>query len=160
MRNKENLMQNGTRFEFLLTLGGNIIIQRFFYVNDFNPQSKSSVDLYYCVSDICDEITSDLVIKSSNYSYENQYYFYNNEDVDNNEQNSDENFLLEIKLENDIFIQRIFSANVFHPKARYSVDIRPMIREILSNLTKVLSSKNLETTYLNYDLEIKEEKIV
>jgi hypothetical protein len=67
-------------------------------------------------------------------------------------ENNEEYFLLEIKLGDDVFIQRIFPAHVFHPKARYSVDIRPKVRKILSSLTDVLSADELEVTYLNYEL--------
>jgi len=51
-----------------------------------------------------------------------------------------------------VFISRIFPAYYFHPKVRYTVDIRPNLKRILSDLTDILSSKELETTYLNYQL--------
>lgn len=151
--------QTGTKLEFLLTLGGNIIIQRFFFVNNFNPLSKFSIELYNCVNDICDDIMYDLKQKSFNYSHENQYYYSENDDVETSEQNFNDNFLLEIKMENDIFIQKIFPANVYHPKARYSVDIRPRIKDILNYLTHVLSMNKLQTSLTmsgkKYNLAIK-----
>ena len=148
---------NETRMEFVLTLNNNIIIQRFFFVKDYNPLSKNSLELYYCITNIVEEIKDDLKRKSFNFSYENQSYFQNLEDVDSEEQNSDENFLLEIKLKDDIFIQRIFPAYVYHPKARYSVDIRPKVSNILSYLTSVLSMKRYNTTYLNKKILINEK---
>jgi glycine betaine/choline ABC-type transport system substrate-binding protein len=63
-----------------------------------------------------------------------------------------EHFLLEIKLGDEVFIQRIFPAYYYHPKVRYTVDIRPKLKRILSDLTDILSSEELETTYLNYEL--------
>jgi hypothetical protein len=72
--------------------------------------------------------------------------------VEDSSEDKKEDFLIEIKLNDDVFISRIFPAHYFHPKVRYTVDIRPKLREILSDLTDILSSKNLETTYLNYQL--------
>jgi hypothetical protein len=63
-----------------------------------------------------------------------------------------EHFLLEIKLGDDVFISRIFPAFYYHPKVRYTVDIRPRLKRILSDLTDILSSEELEMTYLNYQL--------
>lgn len=144
--------QEITKFEFLLTLEGNIIIQRFFNVKDYNPQSRRSMDLHYSVKNICDEISEDLKMKSSDYMSENPNYFYGSDVSEDNDENKEEHFLLEVKLNDDVFISRIFPAHYYHPKARYSVDVRPKIRGILSELTDILSSNELETTYLQYEL--------
>ena len=144
--------QDITKFEFLLTLDGNIVCQRFFNVKNHIPQSRRSMDLHYYVKNISEEISEDLKIKTSDYLCENQNYFSNFEVVEEQEDDKKEDFLIEIKLNDDVFIQRIFPANYFHPKVRYTVDIRPKLRRILSDLTDILSSKDLETTYLNYQL--------
>ena len=144
--------QDVTKFEFLLTLEGNFIIQRFFNVKGYNPQARRSLDLHYTVKNISDEIAEDLKIKSSDYMCENQNYFLSNENVEENEPQKEEYFLLEVKLNDDVFISRIFPAHVYHPKARYAVDVRPKVRKILSDLTDVLSDYELETTYLGYEL--------
>jgi hypothetical protein len=141
-----------TKFEFLLSLDGNIICQRFFNVKDHVEQSRRSLDLHYYVKNICDDITHDLKIKSSNYLCENQNYILNFENVEDSKLAGKEEFLLEIKLGEDVFIQRIFPAFYFHPKVRYTVDIRPKLKRILSDLTDILSSEELETTYLQYEL--------
>ena len=59
---------------------------------------------------------------------------------------------MEIKLGEDVFISRIFPAYFFHPKVRYTVDIRPKLKRVLSDLTDILSSEELETVYLQYQL--------
>ena len=64
----------------------------------------------------------------------------------------EENFLLQLKLGEKVFISRMFPAHIYHPKARYAVDIRPQVREILSDLTNVLTSTELNKTYLQYEL--------
>ena len=43
--------------------------------------------------------------------------------------------------------ERIFSANVFNPVIRYSVDIREMIPSIIGKLQKTLSRKNINCYY-------------
>ena len=144
--------QDVTKFEFLLTLEGNFIIQRFFNVKGYNPQARRSLDLHYTVKNICDEIAEDLKMKSSDYMCENQNYFLSNENVEDNEPQKEEYFLLEVKLNDDVFIQRIFPAYYYHPKVRYTVDIRPKLKRILSDLTDILSAYDLETTYLQYQL--------
>jgi len=145
--------QDVTKFEFLLTLEGNIICQRFFNVKNHNPKSKRSLELHDEVKNICEEISQDLKIKSSDFLCENQNFLYNSDDVEEVKDDKKEYFLLEIKQDDHVFIQRIFPAYLFHPKVRYTVDIRPRLKDILNGLTEVLSLQELETTYLGYNLQ-------
>lgn len=145
-------IQEQNKFEFLLTLDNNIICQRFFNVRDYNPESRCSMDLHYLVKEISEEIGEDLKIKSSNYLVENQNYILNNTNVDEATTNEIQHFLLQIKQGDDVFIERIFLASVYHPKVRYAVDIRPKLRKILADLTEVMSRRDLEKTYLQYEL--------
>ncbi|MEN9445834.1 MAG: hypothetical protein RL728_346 [Bacteroidota bacterium] len=145
-------IQEQNKFEFLLTLDGNIICQRFFNVRDFNPVTRKSMELHYEVKNICEEISEDLKIKSSEYLIENQGFFMNNDFVEDPKEAEEQYFLLQIKQGDDVFIQRIFAAHYYHPKVRYAVDIRPKLRRILADLTEVLSYGNPETTYLQYQL--------
>lgn len=144
--------QDVTKFEFLLTLEGNIICQRFFNVREHNPQARRSMDLHDYVKEISQEIFDDLKIKTSDYLYENREYFYGLNNAETNESEEKEHFLLEIKMGDDVFISRMFPAYFFHPKVRYTVDIRPHLKRYLSYLTDILSADELETTYLNYQL--------
>jgi len=144
--------QDATKFEFLLTLGKNIVFQRFFNVRDYNVEARRSIDIHEYVKDICEEISHDLKTKTLDYLNENQDYFYGLKDVETGENDEKEYFLLVLKLGDDVFIQRMFPSNIFHPKVRYTVDIRPRLKRYLSDLTAILSSEELETTYLNYHL--------
>jgi len=144
--------QDVTKFEFLLTLEGNIICQRYFNVKGHNPKSRRSLNMHYYVKNICDEIFEDLKIKTSDYLYENREYFYGLGAAEATEDTAKETFLLEIKIGDDVFIQRVFPAYLFHPKTRYTVDIRPHLKRYLAELNAILSSEELETTYLNYQL--------
>jgi len=144
--------QKVTKFEFLLTLEGQIICQRYFNVEDHNPASRRSLDLHDYVKQICDEISHDLKIKSSDFIYHNQNFIWNNDNVEKSNVNKYENYLLEIKIGDEVFIQRIFPAHYYHPMVRYTVDIRPMLKRFLSELTDILSSEEVVTTYLDYEL--------
>lgn len=150
-QNQENI----TKFEFLLSLESNIVCQRYFNVRDHVKQSRSSMDLHYYVKNICSQIEEDLKIKSSNYLCENLNYILNSENVEDRANEEKEHFLLEIKMGDDVFISRIFPAYTYHPKARYTVDIRPRLKTILSDLTDILSSDELEVEYLGHDLSYK-----
>jgi hypothetical protein len=147
-QNQDNI----TKFEFLLSLEGHIVCQRFFNVRDHVEQSRRSMDLHYYIKNISEDFMEDLKIKSSNYLCENQNYILNLEAVDDTAILEKEHFLLEIKLGEDVFIQRQFPAYLYHPKARYTVDIRPRLKRILSDLTDILSSEELETSYLGHEL--------
>lgn len=151
MNNKEK-EQDVTKFEFLLTLQGNIICQRYFNVKDYNPDATRSLDIYEYIKNISEDIREDLKIKTSDYLCQNQDYFLDNEVVEDEDVAEKENFLIELKLDNHVFMSRIFPAHFYHPKVRYTVDIRPKLKTILSKLTDILSSKNLVTNYLEYDL--------
>jgi hypothetical protein len=144
--------QDLTKFELLLTLEGNIVVQRYFNVKGHNPKSRRSMDLHYYVKYICEEIFEDLKIKTSDYLNDNREYYFGLESAETNEIEDKENFLLEIKMGDDVFIQRMFPAYFFHPKVRYTVDIRPHLKRYLSDLTAILSTEELERTYLNYQL--------
>ena len=145
-------LQDPNKFEFLLTLDGNIICQRFFNVRDYNPRTRRSMNLHEEVKFICTEISDDLKIKSSDYLSENQAFFMNNDIVEDPKELDEQYFLLQIKQGDEVFIERIFPAHHYHPKVRYAVDIRPKLRKILGDLTEVLSLSDPETTYLQYKL--------
>ena len=147
-QNQDNI----TKFEFLLSLEGHIVCQRFFNVRDHVDQARRSLDLHYYIKNICEDFMEDLKIKSSNYLCENQNYILHSEVVDESAIPEKEHFLMEIKLAEDVFIQRQFPAYLYHAKARYTVDIRPRLKRILSDLTDILSSEELETSYLGYEL--------
>ena len=144
--------QDITKFEFLLKLENNIVIQRFFNVNHHVHSSKTSMDLYECVTEICEEIASDLKDKTLDVMNINSDYVSSEQRKIEMENYKEENFILEIKQGDRVFISRIFPAHIYHPKVRYSVDIRPKVRKILGDLTSVLSQRELTKTYLGYAL--------
>ena len=55
------------RFEFKLTVGENIICQRYFKINNFNPLSLSSFELTNVMRYLADMVDTDLKDKSQVY---------------------------------------------------------------------------------------------
>src|SRR6056300_380353 len=106
--------QDVTKFEFVLTLEKNIVIQRFFNVNHYNPSSKNSIDLYEVVTEICEEIASDLKGKTLDYLNDNAEYMSDSQREFERETMKEEYFNLQIKLGDRVFISRIFPAHIYH----------------------------------------------
>jgi hypothetical protein len=136
--------QETTKLEFLMTVNDNIIVQRFFNVRDYNPKAKKSVDLYEYLKDFKERLCNEFKMKSVVYLLDNQYEIASNPSVlDTSFTNGPEHFNIFIK-ENDVTVcHRRFDAKVFPPKIRYTVDIRPHIKNLLYDLTDIFSSKNL-----------------
>ena len=137
-------------FEFLLTLGNKIVCQRLFNVPMFNHKTLNSLDVYEEIKYICLDISNDLKKKNTEYLLENESLFFlpeSTEIIDDNE-----TYSLKLSHKNAQFNERIFPSNHYHPKVRYSVDIREKIKGYLMNLTEVLSTKKPETTYLGQKL--------
>lgn len=144
--------QDITKFEFLLSLNDKIICQRFFNVRSHVPESKNSLYLHDYIKYICRDISEDLKTKTLDYLHANQQYINGLDNSKQDQEEENERYSIEIKHNDRVFIQRIFPSNVFHPKVRYAVDIRPSLKEYLSELTDILSTEELETTYLQYQL--------
>jgi hypothetical protein len=133
------------KFEFLLSIGDNIICQRFFTVRNHNHRTLKSLDLYWTVENIKDIIVKQLVLKTVDIV---DLYF--KEDL--TKQVADEDFTIVIKKGNKTIMTRIFPANIYPPKVRYSVDIRPKISNILRELTDTLSMRKTRSYYLDKQL--------
>jgi len=145
--------QDITKFEFILTLENNIVIQRYFNVSNYNPSTKNGLDLYELITEICEEIASDLKRKTLDFMGDNMEFITDAQRATERANLKEEYFLLRIKLGEKVFISRIFPAHVYHPKARYAVDIRPKVRRILGDLTDALSSREVNKSYLDYELK-------
>ena len=141
MERKEN-----QKFEFLLTLNNNIICQRYFNVRNFNHKSIRSLDLYYTIDDTVNTIIDTLKEKTTDIITE-----FFTEEVSKSTQEK-EYFTITIKIENTNIIQYIFPADLYPPRVKYSVDIRPQISYFLREITDTLSRKKLITKYLDKEL--------
>jgi hypothetical protein len=134
------------KFEFVLSINDNIICQRFFTVKNHNPKTVKSLDLYYTVRDIKDIINQKLILKTIDIVDE---FFKEDMSKLQEETNS---FTITIKKGSRVIMERIFSADLYPPKVRFSVDIRPQISYILRELTDVLSDRNPDSYYLDKQL--------
>tara|TARA_R110000824_G_scaffold14208_1_gene60685 strand:- start:27 stop:503 length:477 start_codon:yes stop_codon:yes gene_type:complete len=140
--------------EFLLTLNENIICQRYFNVRNYNLNAKNSVDLYDTISDIGEELKHSLKNKAFDYIYDryNHYTNYVNLSDQDLERSEDEVFHLYVKQNTDILIHKIIPSDVYPGRIRYTVDIRPLVPQILGDLTDTLSRKKIARKYLNLEL--------
>jgi hypothetical protein len=54
----ENKTISGVEFKFSFFVNENLIVERVFYVNGYNEEVKYSMDLYFMINDICNQIYS------------------------------------------------------------------------------------------------------
>ncbi len=136
--------QETTKLEFLMTVNDNIIVQRFFNVRDFNPNAKNSYELYDYLKQFKEQLCYEFKMKSLVYLMDNQYEIMGNPTIlETSYTDGPEHFNIYLK-HNDVTIcHRRFDAKVYPPKIRYTVDIRPHIKNLLYALTDIFSTENL-----------------
>tara|TARA_R100000900_G_scaffold13907_1_gene12708 strand:+ start:1669 stop:2112 length:444 start_codon:yes stop_codon:yes gene_type:complete len=141
---------NTQKCEFLLKLEDNIVCQRFFSVRNFNNKATNSLDLHNSVTSIVDDIIHELKLKTL-FLLESNY----KESAAETEQ-KEEYFTITIKKGKHSVYHRSFRADLYPPKVRYTVDIRPQISQILRELTYTLSTRKVTTNYQDYSLLVSE----
>ena len=145
--------QESTKLEFILKVNENIIVQRFFNVRGYNPNAKNSVELHEYISDFVIEFKDRLRTKSVVYMMENQFEIYENPMVmETSITDGPEKFTLTIKNGDTVMYNREINAKVYPPKVRYTVDVRPQLKELLTSLTEIFSEKKLTYEYMDYNL--------
>ena len=139
--------------EFLLTLNDNIVVQRYFNVRNYNPNARRSYNLAYFMGQVEEIFNSDLKMKTVMYMMDNQEAIYLDPEILNTS-NTDapEYFNMYVKLSDNIIFHRIFDGKLYPPKVRYTVDVRPSLKNILKGLTDIFSAENLYYDYMDYDL--------
>jgi hypothetical protein len=143
-----------TKLEFLMTVNDNIIVQRFFNVKDFNPKAKNSSDLYDLIKDFKSDLEHQLKMKTVTYMMDNMYEISNNPTVlDTSYTDGPEYFNVYIKQGDSIIFNRQIDAKIYPPKIRYTVDVRPHLKNLLMSLTDIFSSENLSYEYFNVSLD-------
>jgi hypothetical protein len=140
--------QESTKMEFLLTLNGNIVVQRFFNVRGYNPNSKNSSELYSYVKSLQDELEYYLKMKTVIYMLDYQDSIVNDPAVmDTSFTDGPEDFNIFIKVGEQTICHRVFNGKLFPPKVRYTVDVRPIIKDVLKSLTDIFSDKKLSFNF-------------
>ena len=137
----------------MLKCNDDIVVQKFFNVKGYNKHDHKTEEFYEYIRTFCNELKYDLKMRSVVYMLENRYEISENPDVLNTSITEGfENFNLYVKIDNMTICQRSFDAKVYPPKVRYTLDVRPSIKNILRELTDIFSAKNLSYNYLNYSL--------
>jgi len=141
------------KMEFLLTLNDNIVVQRFFNVRNYNPKAYRSSQMIELLKYVQETLQYDLKMKTTTYMMDNQDSIVEEPEILNTS-NTDgpENFNIFLKLGDEVLLHRIFDGKLFPPKIRYTVDVRPFLKEFLRNFTEYFSNENLTYNYLGYDL--------
>jgi hypothetical protein len=146
--------QDSTKLEFLMMVNDNIIVQRFFNVRDFNPSAKFSADLIEYLNEFKGMFMNQLKMKTIDYMLENSYEIQSNPAVlDTSYTDGPEHFNIFIRQGDMTICHHQIDAKVFPPKIRYTVDIRPHIKTLLSTLTDIFSAKNLTYEYAGITLK-------
>jgi hypothetical protein len=141
------------KMEFLITLNNNIVIQRYFNVRDYNPQARSSMELYQYLKDFVGGFEYGQKMRSVVYLLENKDEILENPSIlqtSNTEGPETFNFL--IKVGEQTICHRILDAKLFPPKIRYTVDIRQQVKSVLKDLTDIFSDEKFVTSYMTYSL--------
>ena len=141
------------KMELLITLNDNIVVQRFFNVRDYQEKAGRSLNLYNEVNNIKQIIQDDLKKKTLVYMTDNFFQITTDESImETSNTDGPENFNIYIKDGNRTICHSQFDAKLFPPKVRYTVDIRPILKGVLRNLTDIFSDENLIYDYLNLEL--------
>jgi len=145
--------QDSTKMEFLLTLNDNIVVQRFFNVRGYNPKSKNSVELYEYIKGLKEELDYYLKMKTVIYMMDNKESIIHDPKImETSFTEGPEIFNLYVKVGEQTICQRIFDGKKFPPKVRYTVDVRPFLKDVLRELTDIFSNNELSYDYLEFDL--------
>ena len=140
--------QDVTKVEFLLMCNYNIVVQRFFNVKGFNKNSHKSEEFYDYIRSFTERLQNNLKMRTIVYMLDNQYEISGNPDMLNTSiTDGPENFNLYIKLGDMTICQRTFNAKLYPPKVRYTVDLRPQLKGVLSELTDIFSDRNFNFYY-------------
>ena len=142
-----------TKVEFLITLNDNFVVQRFFNVKGYNPKTKGSVELINYMYGLREDLKNQLRNKCAVYMLENRFQIEEDPSVlETSNTDGPERFNIILRIGNETICHYIIDAKLYPPKVRYTLDVRPSIKNILKNLTDIFSAKNLSCEYMDYSL--------
>lgn len=146
-------MNDVTKMEFLLTLNDNIVVQRYFNVKNYNPNARSSYSMAELMNQIKEEIHDDLKAKSCYFLLDNYDQILLDPSVlSTSNTDGPESFNMYLKVGDLTICHSGWDAKIYPPKIRYTVDVRPHLKSVLSRLTDIFSDQNLVYNYLNIQL--------
>ena len=145
--------QDITKMEFLLSLNENIVVQRYFNVKGYNPEAKNSIEFYDFMKDLKDELEYYLKMKTVVYMMDNKEAIVHDPKImETSFTEGPEMFNMFVKVGDQTICHRIFDGKKFPPKVRYTVDVRPYLKDVLKELTDIFSSEELNFQYCEFDL--------
>ena len=146
-------MNDVTKMEFLLTLNDNIVVQRYFNVKNYNPSARSSYSMVELMNQIKEQIHEDLKAKSCYFLLDNYDQILLDPSVlSTSNTDGPESFNMYLKVGDLTICHSGWDAKIYPPKIRYTVDVRPHLKSVLSRLTDIFSEQNLVYNYLNIQL--------
>ena len=143
------------KFEFILYINGNIVVQRYFSVRDFNQDSLQSIEAKECVDRCVEMIEDDLKSKTFDYLYKSFNPWKEQlpeEIVSENIYDEEDVFDFEIKTDDKTIVKRRFTGNVYPQRIRYSVDIRKIIPSLIKEIQETFSGENFSVEYCGISL--------
>lgn len=145
--------QESTKMEFLLTLNDNIVVQRFFNVRGYVAKAKNSLELHDFIKALSDELHYYLKMKTVVYMMDNKDAIVHDPSImETSFTEGPENFNIYVKVGDTVLTHRQFNGKLYPPKVRYTVDVRPFLKEVLKELTDIFSDRKLTYKYLELDL--------
>jgi hypothetical protein len=144
---------DSTKMEFLLTLNDNIVVQRFFNVKGYNPKAKNSLEFYELIKALSEELHYYLKMKTVVYMLDNKDSIIHDPSImETSFTEGPEVFNIYVRVGEQTICHRGFNAKLYPPKVRYTVDVRPFLKEVLKELTDIFSSRKLSYQYCEFDL--------
>lgn len=139
-------------YEFLFKINDNIIVQRFFTVNEYNPKAEYSLELKSIVDDCVEVIQSEMKNRTLDFMDEFKYYFEDNPDFERN--NSQDMYYFQIRVNGKVIIEKGWDGTIYPAKIRYDVNIKRHIGGIIRSIQNILSMPDrlLTTKYQHIDL--------
>jgi hypothetical protein len=155
---KKNVNFSNQKFEFVLKINNNIICQRYFSIDGYNKNVLRSEELKSLIDSLCGMNNSNigscgiipkfLKDKSVDYLWD-RYDPYSEvrreEDASERDIFKNEDiFTFEIKVDKNIVAKSTFSGNWFPTMVRYQVNIKPIISNIIEEITEFFTRKEYE----------------
>jgi hypothetical protein len=145
--------QDSIKMEFLLTLNDNIVVQRYYNVRGYNPEAKNSLEFYEFIKSVKESLQYYLKMKTVVYMMDNKESIIHDPKImETSQTEGPEVFNIYVKLGEQTLCHRIFDGKKYPPKVRYTVDVRPFLKDILKELTDIFSNQDLTYKYLEFDL--------
>jgi hypothetical protein len=144
-----------TKLEFLLTINDNIIVQRFFNVRNYNQHAHNSNEFYNYICYLKEALEMKMKLSTAGYLSDYADEIMRNPSVlTTSNTDGPEYYNIYIKSGDRVLCHRQFDAKLYPPKVRYTVDIKRYVKNILGELSDILSDKDLTYDYLGYSTKV------